>query len=144
MTKQHSITGRIVIGKIIGFIIGIVVMLSLPLFDIPVMSMFGFASLLMFVLMGILTAFMGIFDYHPIFNFKLQWWLRGPIIGATFMLMYVLFTYDTIEIIMQSPSLSWMGLTSPFWAISDGLFLGAFMDFIETRMAWEWKNLAIA
>ncbi len=144
MTKLRSITGRIIIGKIIGLVVGIAAMLTLPIFGIPVMSMFGFGTLLMFMLMGVMTAFMGIFDHHPMFNFKMPWWFRGSLIGASFMLMYVLFTYDTMEIIMQSSLVSWVGLASPFWAILDGVFLGAFMGFVETKFAGEGKDLPLS
>jgi len=143
MIRLHSITGRIIIGKIIGFIVGIVTMFTLPLFGIPVMNMFGFGTLLMFVLMGAMTAFMGVFDRYPIIDFKMSWWLSGSWIGASFMLMYILFTYDTMEVIMQSSLVSWMGLASPFWALLDGVFLGAFMGFVETKLAGEGRDLPL-
>ena len=86
----------------------------------------------------------GIFDHHPVFNFKMPWWFRGPIAGASFMLMYVLFTYDTLIVIIQSPLFAWMGLTSPFWAIIDGIIIGGIMGFVETKIAGEGKNLPIS
>ncbi len=144
MIKLHSITGRIAIGKTIGFIVGIATMLFLPLFDIPILSKFGFGTLIMFVLMGVMTAFMGIFDRYPMFDLKMPWWIRGSIVGAAFMFMYVLFTYDTMQPLMQSSLVSWTGLSSPFWAILDGVFLGAFMGFVETKLAGEGKNLPVA
>jgi hypothetical protein len=144
MIKLHSVASRIIIGKIIGLIIGIVAMLSLPLFDIPIMSMFGLGTLIMFVLMGALTGFMGIFDRHPMIDFKMPWWFRGPLVGATFLLMYVLFTYDTMELMMQSSLVSWIGLKSPFWAILDGIFIGGLMGFVETKLAGEGKDLPLS
>ena len=144
MIKIHSITGRIIIGKTIGFAIGIVAMLFLPLFNIPIMGMFGLGTLLMFVLMGTLTGFMGIFDRHPMIDFKMPWWFRGPLVGATFLLMYVLFTYEMMELIMQSSLVTWMGLKSPFWAILDGICIGGLMGFVETKLAGEGKDLPLS
>lgn len=143
MFKLHSITGRIVIGKLIGLVVGIIVMFFLPIFDIPMFSMFGLGTLVMFVLMGAVTGFMGIFDRHPMLEFKMPWWIRGTLIGAVFMLMYILFTYDTLNIVIQSSLLSWTGLTSPFWAMLDGIFIGGLMGFIETKFAGEGPKLPV-
>ncbi len=144
MFKIHSITGRITIGKLIGLVVGIAVILLLPNFGIPIFSMFGLGTLLMFVLMGAVTGFMGIFDRHPLLEFKMPWWIRGTLIGASFMLMYILFTYDTLDIAMQSSLISWTGLTSPFWAILDGIFIGGLMGFIETKFAGEGPKLPVS
>jgi hypothetical protein len=118
-------------------------MLFLPMFNIPMLSMFGLGTLLMFVLMGAMTGFMGIFDRHPMLDFKMPWWIRGTLIGGFFMLMYVLFTYETLELVMQSSLVSWMGLTSPFWALLDGIFIGGLMGLLETKWAGEGENLPV-
>jgi hypothetical protein len=143
MFKLHSITGRIAIGKIIGLIVGLIVMLLLPSFSIPVFSMFGLGTLIMFVLMGVVTGFMGVFDRHPALDFKMPWWFRGALVGASFMLMYILFTYETLELVMQSSLVSWMGFTSPFWALLDGIFIGGMMGLIETKLAGEGPKLPL-
>jgi hypothetical protein len=144
MFKLHSISGRIAIGKFIGLVVGVAVMLLLPSFDMSIYSMFGLGTLVMFILMGVVTGFMGILDRHPMLEFKMPWWIRGTLVGASFMLMYVLFTYDTLDIIMQSSLVSWTGLTSPFWAILDGIFIGGVMGFIETKFAGEGPKLPVS
>lgn len=144
MFNIHSISGRIFIGKIIGLIIGIIAMLLLPLANIDAFSLFGLGTLLMFVLMGATTGFMGIFDRHPALSFKMPWWLRGGLVGLFFTLMYVLLSYDSINIVMQSNLVSWMGLTSPFWALLDGIVAGMLMGYVETRFAGEGKDLPIS
>ena len=95
MFKLHSVTGRIAIGKMIGLVVGLLVMVLLPTFDMQVLSMFGIGTLLMFVLMGVMTGFVGQFDRHPALDFSMKWWVRGPIIGAMFMLMYGVNVEDT-------------------------------------------------
>jgi len=144
MIKLHSITGRIIIGKSIGFIVGIAVMLFLPMFNMPILSMFGFGTLLMFVFMGALTGFIGIIDRHPLLQFKMPWWVGGPLVGGAFILMFVLLTYDTLAPLMQSSLISWTGLKSPFFAILDGMFIGGLMAFVETKLAGEGKNLPVS
>lgn len=143
MFKMKSVTGRIVIGKIIGLVVGVIVMLLLPSFDMEIFSMFGLGTLMMFVLMGAVTGFMGIFDRHPALKFKMSWYVGGPLVGLFFMLMYVLFTYETLEMVMKSDLVSWMGLESPFWALLDGLFIGGLMGFVETKLAGEGEDLPI-
>jgi len=143
MFHIHSVTGRIAIGKSIGLVIGVVLMLFLPMFSIPILSMFGLGTLLMFGLMGVMTGFMGLFERHPVLQFNMKWWFRGGIIGFAFMLMYILFTYEIYEGIMQSSLISWTGLTSPFWALIDGTVIGMFMGFVETKFAGEGKDLPL-
>ncbi|MBT5517010.1 hypothetical protein HOH67_00410 [Candidatus Peregrinibacteria bacterium] len=143
MFKLHSITGRIAIGKTIGLLVGVIIMLVLPSFDMPMFSMFGLGTLLMFILMGAMTGFMGVFDRHPALEFKMPWWVRGTLIGASFMLMYVLFTYETLELVMESSLVSWMGFESPFWALLDGIFIGGLMGFIETKFAGQGPKLPL-
>lgn len=143
MFKLHSVTGRIVIGKAIGLIIGVVVMLLLPTFDMQMLSMFGLGTLIMFVIMGVLTGFVGQFDRHPAFDFKMPWYVSGPLVGMMIMLMYVLFTYDEISLVMESALVSWMGFESPFWALIDGACIGGIMGFLETKFAGDGPKLPL-
>jgi hypothetical protein len=143
MFKQHSVTGRIVVGKSIGLIIGFLVMLFLPTFNMPMISYFSVGTLLFFVLMGAVIGFMGQYDRHPAFNFKMPWYVRGPLVGMFFLLMYILFTYDELSFIMESALVSWMGFESPFWALIDGAVIGGIMGFVETKAAGEGPKLPL-
>jgi len=143
MFNINSLTGRLAIGKMIGLIVGVVVIALLPTFGFPLFSAFGLGALIMFVLMGILIGFIGIFDTHPLLGFKMKWWFRGPLVGFVFMLMFVLLSYDSLEIVMSSTLVSWSGLESPFWALLDGLFIGALMGWTETKFAGEGPDLPL-
>lgn len=143
MFKLHSIAGRVSIGMITGIIVGLIVMFVAPSFDMPVWSTFGGGTLLMFMLMGAFIGLIGIFDRHPVFDFKMTWWIRGAIGGILFMLMYILLTYETLELVMQSDLLSWMELKSPFWALIDGIVIGGLMSFLEMKFAGDAKNLPV-
>jgi hypothetical protein len=92
-------------------------------------------------LMGAMIGLIGVFDRHPVFKFKMHWWLRGPALGVLFMLMYVLLSYNNLQFVMQSPLVSWTGLASPFWALLDGIWIGALMGWIETSIAGEGSDL---
>jgi hypothetical protein len=143
MFKLHSIAGRVAVGMSIGVILGLLIMGLAPSFNMPVVSMFGLGTLLMFMLMGAFIGLIGIFDRHPVFDFKMAWWIRGIIGGILFMLMYIFLSYDMLTVIIQSELLSWMGFRSPFWALLDGLFIGMLMAYIEMMVAGDEKNLPV-
>ena len=143
MFQIKSVTGRIFIGKMIGLVIGIIVLLVLPTIGFAPFSLFGLGTLLMFVIMGAMIGFAGQFDRHPAFNFKMPWWVRGSSIGFMFMLMYILLAYPSIEIVIQSNLVSWIGLSSPFWTLLDGIIIGMIMGLLETKIAGEGSDLPL-
>ncbi|MCD5384351.1 MAG: hypothetical protein LRZ97_00355 [Candidatus Pacebacteria bacterium] len=143
MFKIHSVTGRMFIGVIIGAIVGGLSIAFLPMFGFPLWSMFGFGTLITFVMMGFTLGLVGMFDYHPICGFKMTWWLRGTVAGFIFTLMYILLSYDSINIIMQSNLVSWIGLSSPFWTLIDGVTIGLIMGYAETKIAGEGSTLPL-
>lgn len=143
MFSTHSITGRMFVGVLSGLILGIALILLLPVFGFPLLSTFGFGTLVMFILMGMFIGMVGMFDYHPIFGFKMRWWIRGAVAGFLFMLMYILLSYASLEIVMASTLISWTGLSSPFWALIDGIVIGLVVGFLETKIAGEGSNLPL-
>jgi len=143
MFKIQSVTGRMFIGVMTGLIIGALVITLSPIFGFPLFSMFGFGTLITFVLMGITLGLMGMFDHHPIFGFKMQWWIRGAVAGFLFTLMYILLSHDSLEVVMQSNVVSWTGLSSPFWALIDGVTIGLFMGYMETKFAGQGSSLPL-
>ncbi|MFC1614985.1 hypothetical protein ACFL22_00300 [Patescibacteria group bacterium] len=143
MFKINSITGRIFVGTLIGLAIGIITMAISPTFGFPIFSTFGFGTLMLFVMMGLTLGLVGMFDRHPIFGYKMRWWIRGTVAGFLFTLIYILLGYDSIEVIMKSNIVSWTGLSSPFWALIDGVVLGLFMAWMETKIAGEGSNLPL-
>ncbi len=141
--QLKSLTGRMFIGQVIGFITGVVFILLMPTFGFPLFSTFGGGALLMFVLMGMFIGLMGIFDRHPVLDFKMKWYIRGAIAGFLFMFMLVLLSYESLEVIMQSTLISWTGLTSPYWAVLDGIIIGLVMAYLETKFAGEGSELPL-
>ena len=141
---MHSITGRMFIGVLIGLAVGILTIFALPVFGFPLFSMFGIGTLMVFILMGLTLGLVGMFDRHPVFGFTMRWWIRGMVAGFLFTLMYILLGYSSLEVIMESSIVSWMGLSSPFWALIDGTLIGLFMGWMETKFAGEGSSLPLA
>ncbi len=143
MFKIHSVTGRIAIGVAIGLVVGVLTIALSPTFGLPIFSMFGFGTLILFVMMGFTIGLVGMFDRHPILGFKMRWWIRGSVAGFIFTLMYILLSYSSLEVIMQSSLVSWVGLSSPFWCLIDGMVIGLLMAYMETKFAGEGSQLPL-
>ena len=141
MVYRKSIMGRIAVGKVVGLVVGAICLFFLPWFGFEPLSMFGLGTLIMFVLMGATIGMMGIFTRCPVSGFPLSWWLRGPLVGLAFMLMYILLSYDDIITVLQSSMLIWTGMQSPFWALLDGAFIGAVMGYLCTKISGEGPDL---
>lgn len=137
INMKHSVMNRIIIGKTMGFVAGLLVFLLLPVLGVTLDLKFGLGLIVFYVVLGVLTAFMGTMDHHPIFKFPLPWWLRGLLMGLTMHVMLVLLAYDQIGAIAQSLNL--FGMVSPWWALLDGAILGVLMAFVETKWAGEGK-----
>lgn len=134
---KHSVMNRIIIGKTIGFVAGLLVFLILPFLGVELDFKFGLGLIVFYVVLGVLTAFMGTMDHHPLFKFPMPWWLRGLLMGLTMHLMLVLLAYEQIAVIVQSMDM--LGMTSPWWALIDGTILGLIMAYAETKWAGEGK-----
>ena len=143
MIKRHSVAGRIFIGLLVSAVLSVLITITLPAFGYPAFGTFALGTMMMFALMSIMIAFVGHFDRHPLFKFKMHWYLRGPVIGMIFTLMYVLLSYNQIDLLMQSSLVAWMGLYSPFWILIDGAFIGAIMGYLETTFAGEGSELPL-
>ena len=134
---KKSVFKRVVIGKVIGLIVGGISFAMLPLYGLAGETMFGLGLWLGFIMMGAMVGLMGVMVEHPIFDFKMNFWMRGGIVGFSFMLMVILLGYEQLQGVMSSPLVSWVGLSSPFWALIDGTLIGMFMGWLATKFGGE-------
>lgn len=138
MFQKHSIAGRVVVSKLIGFIIGGFVLLLLPLVPVATSFEFKIGFVLLIVMMSVVIGFFGIFTYHPIFtSWRMRWWFRGPLVGVVFFLILVLLAKDALIPFMSLDIVTWIGLTSPYWALLDGALLGGLVGYITTKVCGE-------
>ncbi len=143
MFQLHSVTGRIFIGLVSILFLSLIGWALTQIYYLPFGAFFGLGTILLFVLMGLTLGLVGIFDRHPIFGFKMHWWIRGPVVGFLFTLAYILLSYDSIVALLQSPLLSWMGFYSPFWVLIDGTLIGLLIGWAETHFAGEGSELPL-
>lgn len=130
---KKTLTNRIIVGKIIGLIVGILLFILAPILNINIDLYFGLGLVIFYVLLGSTIAFIGLFDKHPVFNFKMSWWFSGIFIGLTFHTMLVLLSYNYLSELLANANL--FGLVSPWWALLDGIILGLIMAFSESKIA---------
>lgn len=143
MFSKHSITGRIFVAKMIGLLIGGLAILLLPIISVETSLEFKIGFLLLTVTMGAMIGFIGMYEHHPLFpSIKMPWWLRGSTVGVLFFLILVLLAKDSLVPFMSLDIVTWTGLTSPYWALIDGAFLGGIIGYITTKICGE-GNLPI-
>ncbi|MAZ29758.1 hypothetical protein CL655_00540 [bacterium] len=137
MFLQHSVTGRLAVGKTIGFLVGGVLFFLLPALGASVGVQYLLGLWLTYIMMGAVIGFMGVMTEQPVLHFKMPFWLRGGIIGGSFHLLLVLLSYEAVMSLMQLPAVAWLGFTSPYWIIIDGIVLGILMGWAATKISGE-------
>lgn len=141
-----SLTLRIGIGKLIGFIIGALGFVFLPYIAPESSMMLRLGLLLWYTTLGAIIGVFGVYTHHPVINLPLPWWFRAPLIGGWMNFVLVLFAYDQVAYLMQAVT-DWgatlgMGtLTSPFWFIGEGALIGLLMGWGCTQLAGEGREL---
>lgn len=132
---KHTVTNRLIIGKSLGFLIGAIAFFMMPVFGLDLDIKFRLGVWLIYTLIGVLTAFFGIMDRHPILNFRMSPWFRGMVAGLSIHLVLVLVAYDQLASILST--LNFMGMLSPWWVLVDGMVVGIILSIVETYFAGE-------
>lgn len=137
MTKP-SLVLRIGLGKLAGFIIGLAGFIVLPLFAPEAGWALRWGILLWYTTLGAIIGVFGVFTSHPVFQIPFPWWVRAPVLGAWMNFVLTLFAYDQFQSIMTA----WLGtdagvITSPFWFVLEGAFVGLIIGFVATRLGGE-------
>jgi hypothetical protein len=142
MIGNPSLMTRIAIGKGIGFVIGLIGMLTLPSMmpEIGTMARWGF--LFWYITFGAIIGIFGVFTLHPILRLPLPWWFMSPFVGAWLNFVLTLFIYD----MLAAGMLSFFGpngaLSSPFWLVAEGAVVGLLIGYFATRFGGEGPETA--
>jgi hypothetical protein len=142
--EKPSITLRIMIGKLIGFGIGLIGFILLPLFAPGVSLMFRFAILFWYTTFGALIGLFGVLNYHPVFKIRMKWWIMSILMGAWLNLVAVLLAYENFQMVMIQAFAGFNVrlLVSPFWFILEGALVGLLIGYFATRFGGEGKEVA--
>lgn len=140
MFANPSIVTRILIGKTIGFVVGLVGFIFLPYFLPDGGWLLRWGILLWYTTLGAIIGVFGVFTHHPVLKLPMPWWFRAPVIGAWMNFVLTFFAHDS----MSSVLLSVFGpdgfLQSPFWFVLEGAIVGLIMGYAATRFGGEGKE----
>jgi hypothetical protein len=137
MFENPSLVTRVAIGKAIGFALGLIGLIVIPLLWPDSSWMERFAFLFWYTTLGAFVGLVGVFNWHPILRLPMPWWFRSTVVGAWMNFVLTLFIYDRLEVMM----LQLMGegglFLSPFWFVVEGAIVGMLIGYIATRFGGE-------
>jgi len=134
---KPSILTRIGVGKGIGFLIGLLGFIVLPVLWPEVDPMLRWGILLWYTTLGAVVGVFGVLSYNPVLMLPMHWWIRAPIIGAWMNFVLTFFAYDE----MRAAIIGMFGVEmSPFWFTLEGAVVGAIIGGIATWIGGEGRK----
>jgi hypothetical protein len=140
MFGNPSLMTRIAVGKSIGFMIGLIGMLSLPAIYPEADWLLRWGILFWYTTFGAIIGVFGVFTYHPILKLPFPWWLRSTVLGAWLNFVLTFFAYDDMQAIMHAMFGEDGMLSSPFWFVLEGALIGLLIGYFATRFGGEGKE----
>ena len=137
LLKKPSIMGRLAIGKTVGFVVGLIGFIVLPMIWDGSTLMLQWGILLWYTTVGAFIGVFGVINYHPILHMPLPWWFRGPWIGGWMNFILTLFAYDTFALMMAEAFGGYFAGYSPFWFACEGAIVGLLISWFATRFGGE-------
>jgi hypothetical protein len=144
MLENPSLMTRIIVGKTVGFVIGLAGFIFLPFFLPAAGWLLRWGILLWYTTVGAIIALMGVFDYHPILKIPMPWWFASPAMGAWLNFVLVFFAYDSMAALLTTMFGEAGALASPFWFAAEGAIVGLIIGFFATRFGGEGKATVAA
>jgi len=139
MFDKPSLITRIVIGKSIGLLFGLIGFIFLPYFWPDADMLIRWGVMLWYVTFGAIIALAGVMTYHPVLKLPLPWWFQSPLFGAWLNFVLAFFAYDELQRMLVSMFGPGGIMTSPFWIIAEGAIIGFIIGFFATRFGGEGK-----
>lgn len=140
MFDKPSLTNRIIIGKSLGFLFGLIGFFFSPYFWPEADLMIRLGILFWYPTVGAVVGIYGVFISHPILHLPLPWWFRAPLIGAWMNFVLTFFAYDDMEQAIISIFGADSIISSPFWFVSEGAFVGIIIGYFATKFGGEGKE----
>ena len=140
MFGNPSLITRIVIGKVIGLVFGLIGLIMLPYFYPDAGWLLRWGILFWYTTVGAIIGVFGVFTWHPILKLPMPWWFRAPIIGAWMNFVLVFFAYDDMRQMLAHMFGPDGALSSPFWFVLEGAIIGFIIGYFATRFGGEGKE----
>ena len=138
--QQPSMVTRVTIGKGIGFFVGLLGFVLVPVILPEAGTMFRWALLLWYTTVGAIIGVFGVFTYHPILKLPMPWWFRAPVFGGWLNFVLVLFIYNDMRAFMTAVFGAEGTFASPFWFVLEGAIIGLLIGYVCTRYGGEGKE----
>ena len=141
MLFPNSLMTRIVIGKGIGFAVGLVGFTMLPLLVPESGWLLRWGVLFWYITVGAVIGVFGVFTWHPILKLPMPWWFRAPLIGGWMNFVLTLFAYDDMQLVITAVFGADGLIQSPFWMVAEGALAGLLIGYFATRFGGEGKEI---
>lgn len=138
---KPSLITRIAVGKLIGFVIGLIGFILMPALLPEVDQLARWGILLWYPTMGAFIGVFGVFTHHPVLRLPMPWWFRAPVIGAWMNLVLTLFAYDVMAAATAAMFGADSAFTSPFWFTLEGAIVGLIIGYFATLFGGEGKEV---
>ena len=139
--KDNPLMMRIGVGKLVGFIIGLIGVFTLGATFPEGGLKLQLGLLFWYATMGAIIGVYGVVTWHPVLHLPLPWWLRAPLIGSWMNFLLALLMYEKLQAIIFAVLGPDTGFASPFWFVFEGAIAGLIIGFFCTRMAGEGEEL---
>ncbi|MDH5630844.1 MAG: hypothetical protein OEY96_11895 [Gammaproteobacteria bacterium] len=140
MFEKPSLITRLVIGKSIGFVFGLLGFIFLPYFYPESGWLLRWGILLWYTTVGAVIGIFGVLTYHPVLKLPFPWWFRAPILGAWMNFVLTFFAFDTMQAILHNMFGEDGFMTSPFWFVAEGAIIGLIIGYFATKFGGEGKE----
>lgn len=138
---KPSLVTRIAVGKGVGFLIGLVELLLIPIWWPDESWSLRIGVMLWYTTMGGIIGLAGILDHHPVLPIRMPYWFRAPMIGAWMNFLMFLLMYDKLQHMMNvAATWTWLHDVSPIWIIMEGALAGLLIGWLSTRFGGEGKK----
>lgn len=134
-----SLFTRIVIGKGVGFVLGVIGFFALPWFWPEVGMELRVGFLFWYATVGAMIAVFGVVTWHPVLHLPMPWWFRAPMIGAWMNLLVVLIAWSEMTALMSATFGPDGFLASPYWGVAEGALVGLLIGWLCTKFGGEGK-----
>jgi len=142
MFGNPSLVTRIAVGKLAGFIFGLIGFLMIPYVLPEADDLMRWGFLLWYTTLGAIIAVFGVLDWHPVLGLPLPWWLRAPTLGAWMNFVLTLLMHDRIAAFSAALFGPESPFASPFWFVAEGVLVGLVIGYAATRIGGEGPEIA--
>lgn len=143
MLDKPSLLTRIIVGKFVGFLVGLAGFLMMPVLWPEADGMLRWGILLWYTTLGAVIGMAGVFSWHPVLKLPMPWWIRSSGLGAWMNFVLMLFAHEKMRGLLVTLFGENGALTSPFWFVAEGALIGLLIGFLATRFGGEGAELAI-